>query len=228
MNLPQSGDYIDMHTHGSKPAPGVFIIECLMAHEDRFPDQAAGVAYTYGIHPWFLTEDNHNKHINNVEKSTGFPNMIAIGEAGFDKLRGPSPELQSKVFEEQALISETHMKPLIIHCVKAWDELLAAHKKLKPKMPWMIHGFRGSVEQAEQLLSKGFYLSFWFDFALRKESTQLFISLPKDRIFLETDGADVNIQDIYKKVSDDLNISIVELKSIIFTNFSEFFKINDK
>ena len=224
MNLPQSGDYIDMHTHGNKPAPGVFIIECLMAHEDRFPDQAAGVAYTYGIHPWFLTKDNHNQHINNVEKSTGFPNMIAIGEAGFDKLRGPSPELQSKVFEEQALISETHVKPLIIHCVKAWDELLAAHKKIKPKMPWMIHGFRGSAEQAEQLLSKGFYLSFWFDFALRKESTQLFISLPKDRIFLETDGADVDIREIYRKVASDIDISVEEFKTVIFTNFNEFFK----
>lgn len=228
MNLPQAGDFIDMHTHGSKPAPGVFIIECLMAHEDRFPDEAAGLAYTYGIHPWFLTEENHTQHINNVKKSTGFPNMIAIGEAGFDKLHGPLPELQSKVFEEQALISEAHLKPLIIHCVKAWDELLAAHKKLKPKMPWMIHGFRGSVEQAEQLLSKGFYLSFWFDFALRKESTHLFRSLPIDRIFLETDGADVDIRNIYKKISDDLNISITDLKSIIFTNFKEFFKLNEK
>jgi TatD DNase family protein len=224
MNLPQSGDYIDMHTHGSKPAPGVFIIECLMAHEDRFPDQDAGVAYTYGIHPWFLTKYNHNQHINNVEKSTGFPNMIAIGEAGFDKLRGPSPELQNKVFEEQALISETHVKPLIIHCVKAWDELLAAHKKIKPKMSWMIHGFRGSVEQAEQLLSKGFYLSFWFDFALRKESTQLFRSLPKNRIFLETDGADVDIRDIYKKVAKDLDITVDELKGVILTNYNEFFR----
>jgi TatD DNase family protein len=226
MNLPQPGDYIDMHTHSSKPASGVFIIECLMAHEDRFPDQAAGLAYTYGIHPWFLTEDNHNQHISNVEKSTGFPNMIAIGEAGFDKLRGPSPELQSKVFEEQALISETHMKPLIIHCVKAWDDLLAAHKKLKPKMPWMIHGFRGSIEQAEQLLSKGFYLSFWFDFALRKESTQLFRSLPKNRIFLETDGADVDIRDIYKKVAGDLDMTVDELNKKIQMNFNEFFNLN--
>jgi len=226
MNLPQAGDYIDMHTHGSKPAPGIFIIECLMAHEDKYPDDLRGVTYTYGIHPWFLTKDNHNQYITNVEKSTDFPNMIAIGEAGFDKLRGPSAELQSKVFEEQALISEAHEKPLIIHCVKAWDELLAVHKKLRPKMPWMIHGFRGSIEQAEQLLSKGFYLSFWFDFALRKESTQLFRSLPKDRIFLETDGADVDIRTIYKKVAKDLDMTVDELKANIHMNFNEFFDLN--
>ena len=95
---------------------------------------------------------------------SGHPESIAIGEAGFDKLRGPSPELQRKVFEEQVAISEELKKPVVIHCVRAWDELLAVHKKLKPKMPWLIHGFRGNTELAAQLLSKGMYLSFWFDF----------------------------------------------------------------
>ena len=68
-------------------------------------------------------------------------------------------------------------------------------------MPWLIHGFRGNIELAQQLISKGMYLSFWFDFVIRPESSELLRSLPKDRIFLETDGADVDIRDIYKKVA---------------------------
>jgi Tat protein secretion system quality control protein TatD with DNase activity len=44
------------------------------------------------------------------------------------------------------------------------------------------------------------YLSFWFDFILRPESAELLRNLPMDRIFLETDGADVPIRDIYKKL----------------------------
>jgi TatD DNase family protein len=222
MNIPGKGDYIDMHTHGGKPAPGVFIVECLMAHEERLPDEIPGIAYTYGIHPWFLSEENHFQHITNLEKSAAYPNMIAIGEAGFDKLHGPSQELQNKVFEEQVHLSEALRKPLIIHCVKGWDDLLAAHKKLKPGMPWMIHGFRGSVEQAEQLLSKGFYISVWFDFALKKESAKLFRSLPKERLFLETDGAEVDIRDIYSKVANDLELTVEELKTVISRNFGEF------
>ncbi len=67
------------------------------------------------------------------------------------------------------------------------------------------------------------YLSFWFDFALRPESADLFRFLPKDRIFLETDGADVSIKDIYEKVGDDLEISTVELNKIIFNNFMDLF-----
>jgi TatD DNase family protein len=224
MNLPEPGDYIDMHTHGGTPAEGVFLVECLMAHEEKLPEDLPGVAYTFGIHPWFLSEKNHKQYISYVEKSIELPGVIALGEAGFDKLRGPSPELQRIVFEEQVAIAEAYRKPVIIHCVKAWDELLAVQKKLKPTTPWMIHGFRGNEEHASQLLSKGMYLSFWFDFVLRPESSNLLKRLPKNRIFLETDGADVDIRKIYDKVAGDLEISEEKLKSIIHSNFKEFFR----
>ena len=187
-----------------------------------FPEQACTLmVFIHGISMTKMPD----QLLNSVKAVTGFTNIIAIGEAGFDKLRGPSIELQQKVFEEQVCISEEIMKPVVIHCVRAWDELLPAHKKLKPKMPWLIHGFRGNVELAIQLLSKGMYLSFWFDFVLRPESADLLRSLPEDRIFLETDGADVDIRDIYKKVSGDLDHSVEELKTIIFSNFINFFNL---
>ena len=225
MNHPQSGDYIDIHTHCGKPASGVFIIDCLMAHEERLPADIHGVAYTYGIHPWFLNENNHVQLISSVEKLASHPYVIAIGEAGFDKLKGPSADLQCKVFEEQINLAEAYMKPVIIHCVKAWDELLATNKKLRPEMPWLVHGFRGTPELAKQLLSRGMYLSFWVNFVIRPESSRLLNELPKERIFLETDGADVDIKVIYKKVANDLNVSVEELKSIILTNFNIFYNI---
>jgi len=225
MNHPQSGDYIDIHTHYGKPAAGVFMIDCLMAHEERLPADIHGVAYTYGIHPWFLNENNHEQLISSVEKIASNTDVIAIGEAGFDKLKGPSADLQRKAFEEQVIIAESHMKPVIIHCVKAWDELLAINKKLQPEMPWLVHGFRGTPELAKQLLSRGMYLSFWVNFVIRPESSRLLNGLPKEKIFFETDGADVDIREIYKKVANDINISVEELKNIIFTNFKEFFHL---
>ena len=221
MYLPQPGDYIDIHVHGGLPASGIFILESLMAHEGKLPVDVSGIAYSYGIHPWFLNEENHKQLINSVENTVIQPEIIAIGEAGFDRLRGPSPELQRTAFEEQIIISEKISKPVVIHCVRAWDELLAVYKKIKPKMPWLIHGFRGNVELASQLLTKGFYLSFWFDFILRPESKELLKQLPADRIFLETDGADVDIKSIYNKVATDLDLSVDELKSIILKNFNK-------
>ena len=221
MYVPAQGDYIDIHVHGGTPAPCIFILESLMAHEGKLPDDKPGVLYTYGIHPWFLNEDNQKEFLISVENVATLPGIIAIGEAGFDKLKGPSIELQRTVFEEQVLISEKIKKPVVIHCVRAWDELLSVRKKMKPKMPWLVHGFRGNVELALQLLSKGMYLSFWFDFVLRPEAGNLLRQMPVDRIFLETDGAEVDIRTIYSKVANDLDLTVDSLKLLILKNFNK-------
>ena len=92
-------------------------------------------------------------------------------------------------------------------------------------MPWLVHGYRGKPDLALQLISKGMYVSFWFDFVMRPESSGLIRRLPRERIFFETDGAGVDIRDIYNKVSADLGLSVGELKSLICKNFNEFFKL---
>jgi TatD DNase family protein len=223
MNRPKAGDYIDIHNHDSQSHEGVFTLDTLMAHEGRVPVTREGICYSAGIHPWFLTESNQMQLIDIISEIADNKDVIAIGEAGYDKLRGPSLSLQESVFEQQVRISEKYEKPLVIHCVRAWDELLASHKKMKPSMPWMIHGFRGKKELGKQLITRGMYLSFWFDFILRPESAELLKSLPPERIFLETDGSGVSIKDIYGKVAGDMGIGVDELKRIILVNFNKFF-----
>jgi len=224
MNFPVPGDYINIHSHGDTPAIGVFTVENLMAHEGVMPSDK-GVAWSFGIHPWFLNENNHSLLIKSVRDIAGDPLLSAIGEAGFDKIKGPEMKLQISTFEAQVEIAEEFNKPLVIHCVKAWDELIASHKKLKPSTPWLIHGFHGKKELASQLLSRGMYLSIWYSFALIPESAELIRFIPRDRLFLETDGSDVDIMDIYNKVAEDLKMNITDLKSMIFENFNEFFAL---
>jgi len=223
MNLPQSEEFIDIHTHGSKPTEGIFQVENLMAHEEVLPENVFSKVFTAGIHPWYLNESNNRLLIEYIRNISADHRLIAIGEAGFDKLRGPSMVLQRQVFIEQASIAADLKKPLIIHCVKAWDELFNMHKLIPPSVPWMIHGFRGKKELASQLLSRGIYISLWFNFIIRPESSDLVRFIPRDRIFLETDGADIDIRDIYSKVANDLGIDISELKKIIIRNFNELF-----
>jgi len=227
IKYPQTGEYIDIHTHDARSAANAFILENLMAHEGRSPGDAPEQVCSFGIHPWFLNEENYGRLLDSVKEATLFSNLIAIGECGFDKLRGPSMELQRKAFEEQVSVAEAIGKPVVIHCVKAWDELLPEYKKLRPEMPWFVHGFRGNSYLAAQLLSKGMYLSFWYDFVIRPEAAPLLQSLPKERIFLETDSADIDIRDIYKKVASDLSLTVDELKSIIVENFRRFFKVKE-
>ena len=154
----------------------------------------------------------------------GHPDIIALGEAGFDRLKGPDMELQRDAFEKQVKIADSNSKPLFIHCVRSWDELLAEHKRLRPSTPWLIHGFRGKRELAEQLISKGMFISFWFDFILRPESSQLVKSLPLEKLFLETDGSGADIGTIYNKVASDLSMDVIQLKTQMVSNFNTFFK----
>ena len=53
---------------------------------------------------------------------------IALGEIGLDKLKGPSMEVQLAVFKEQIALSEKLELPVIIHCVRAWNELVLVKK----------------------------------------------------------------------------------------------------
>jgi TatD DNase family protein len=224
MNIPEPDDYIDIHNHSAVSSPGKYSIGNLLANENVIPDETPGLSYSYGIHPWHLAAESFSNEIEKVNRYSVHQNVIALGEAGFDRLKGPSLDLQRNAFEEQVAISERVSKPLFIHCVKAWDELLAAHRKLSPSKSWIIHGFRGKRELAEQLISKGMYLSFWFDFILRPESSTLIRSLPRDRYFLETDGSGVDISDIYKKVVSDIEVSVSDLKTVIYSNFISVFK----
>ena len=226
MNSPRPGDYIDIHTHDSRPFPGVFAVENIMAHENRDAESISAPVFTAGIHPWHLDGNNSVTLLDYIRRIASSPNLIAFGEAGFDKLRGPSHEIQLAVFSEQVRIAGEFGKPLVIHCVKAWNELQEAHRDLKPVTPWLVHGFRGKKELALQLLNRGMYISFWFDFVIRPESSGLIKSLPPERIFLETDGADADIRDIYAKVSADLGLGVDKLKKRISDNYRELFMKN--
>lgn len=224
MNLPEEGDYIDIHTHGAIPLPGIFAIETLMAHEGRLPSQTDGLTFSAGIHPWYLNRENHDSLLSYVSARASGGEIIAVGEAGFDRLKGPDMDFQKKTFSEQMKIASENRLPVVIHCVKAWEELIAEHHRLKPDKPWLVHGFRGKKELALQLISRGIYLSFWFDYVTRSEATALVRSVPVNYIFLETDGSGADIKSIYKKVSEDLDLTTDELKSQIFRNFNTFFR----
>jgi TatD DNase family protein len=223
MMVPKPDDFIDIHNHAVIPLPGLYSIDNIMVHEDRVPDINSGLAYSAGIHPWFLTETNYDLLLEKVDGYSRLPFVIAIGETGFDKLKGPSIELQKRAFEAQVDISNNQGKPLFIHIVKGWDELLSEHKRIKPKTPWIVHGFQGKKELAEQLLSKGMYLSLWADFVLTRDASRVLKYLPVERLFLETDAFEVDIKDIYDKVSGILHITVATLKGIIYQNYHNVF-----
>lgn len=144
--------YADVHTH--RPDAGPDAIINLPAGAE-VPSRGA---YSVGIHPWDAAEATE-ADLQWVERAAALPQVVAIGETGLDALRGGPLDEQESIFAWHAELSERLGKPLIIHAVRAIDRVMALRRQMKPKQPWVIHGFRGKPEQALQLVRAGFDIS---------------------------------------------------------------------
>lgn len=132
--------------------------------------------------------------------------MLAIGECGLDKVTTTPFDLQQQVFIQQIQWASQIQKPLIIHCVRAYDEVLQLLKAYQPGVPVIFHGFNKSVQLAQQVIHAAHYLS--FGEALQKENIQkTFGELPIEKLFLETDDSDLSIKEIYQLAAKARSIS---------------------
>jgi TatD DNase family protein len=148
------------------------------------------------------------------------PEVVAIGEAGLDRLAATPIDIQQDLFARQAHLAEALQKPFIIHCVKAWEELIAVKKQIKPETTWIIHGFRGKPDLAEQLVRQGFHLSFGAYF----NPGSLPVAYP-NHILTETDDADSSIQWVYCRIASALHITEDELGKQVQKNVKSLFPV---
>lgn len=165
-------------------------------------EESSETWYSVGIHPCHL-QNLHSESLTTISALASSRQTVAIGETGLDKTCGSDLELQKLVFKKLALIAEQVQKPLIIHCVKAWQELIAIHRELHPSNDWIIHGFRGKPELAQSLLKEGFYLSFGALF--NPASLQI---TPVERLCIETDENTSMLEAIYEKVASVKGLSV--------------------
>ena len=227
MQRPGKGELINIHTHDSVRTEGVFAVENLMLHEGRIPDNSAD-AFSIGIHPWFLQKGNADEQLARLTAIASDDRVVAVGEAGYDKRRGPDMEIQRAVFEAQARLADELGKPLVIHCVKGWDELWESRRRLKPKSPWVIHGFNGSPEQATQLVSGDMFLSLWVKSVLSGALNQVIAETPLSRLFLETDGFYVEMRSVYESGARAGGITLPDLATAILQNYNDIFVGNKR
>ena len=142
-----------------------------------------------------------------IESKGLLSKLAAIGEIGLDKNRGGSMQAQTDCFRRMLGLADRYAKPVILHCVKAVDEILMILNEENFSLPVVLHGFRGKPEQARQLLNKGFYLSFGPKF--NDESIKL--AYEAKRMFLETDDSRVGIEDVYELAGKALSISPTDI-----------------
>ena len=212
--------FVDIHTHIDNQSV-IKIVD----------ENGVRIFETVGIHPWEL--DRHfdwseaewrNPCYSDAFDKKGFLDKlemtVAIGEVGLDKVHKETFEKQIEVFEEMIRLSESYRKPMIVHCVRAYSEIIEMRKKTKATMPWVIHGFNSSVDTMQQLLRYDIYISLG-DILYRNENQAVKIleNIPVERLFLETDVSGRDIKDVYAKAATLMGCEVEFLENKIFENY---------
>lgn len=216
--------YVDIHTHTTHSGAGcieVVSLDIAELHTNCGGDvdaicQKVGSCGQYvaiGLHPWNAA----SAEVDLASLPTVIqrcPNVRFIGEAGLDRTRDIDTGLQKNVFQTQVEMSEDLSIPMVIHCVRAFDELLNMRKALKPHQRWIVHGFRGKPELARQLIRSG------LDISLGEHYNPLSLGvIPMNRLWIETDMSESNIQSVYASLCENMNIDADTLRESVFQRF---------
>lgn len=213
--------YINIHTHHLSKDNGVFLFNNRFGFDKKiFTDSF----FSVGIHPWDAYLQMWSSEFENILQNN---NCLAIGECGLDKLIDIDLELQKKIFISQLDLAVKYQKPVIIHCVKAFDELIEICKPYQTKIAMIIHGFNKSHQLAKQLIDQGFYLS--LNPSIFKRDDFDFTQLSIEKLFLETDdNASIFIEEVYENAAKCFGLRIDELKEKNYINFTTLFNINGR
>jgi TatD DNase family protein len=217
MAIPQ---FINIHTHHFSKNEN--ILEIVNQYPNQF--DASITNFSVGIHTWFINENRVESDLQLIEEKLKFKDCMALGECGLDKRIEIPLNLQIEVFEKQLLLANEYHKPVILHCVAAFQEIIAIKKRLKMEVPMIIHGFSKNQQIAKQLLEAGFYLSFGQNL-LQKEALKLvFKNIPNNRFFLETDNSSISIEEMYTFAAKLKNINTEKFQLNMQNNFNSVFK----
>lgn len=211
--------FINLHTHKFSNLSDV--IEVVNQYPWEF--DASIPNYSMGIHPWYIDENRLENDLEIIKEKLQLSECLALGECGLDKRIEIPMELQISVFKKQLEIVKLTNKPIVLHCVAAFDELIAIKKELKISNPMLIHGFSKNEQVAKSLLNNGFYLSFGKYLLRNPDLEKVFTFAPENQILLETDTIEESIYEVYEKAASIKGISIEDMKTIVFTNFSRIF-----
>lgn len=182
--------YLNFHTHRTARSEKETVV---MNHMPFQKEMVSESLFSIGVHPWFISADVE-RALNEVSRQAVEENCIGIGEIGLDKCAETEWETQKDVFGRQLLLADQLKMPVVLHCVRAWSELLHFLKTVN--VIGVVHGFRGKPELARQLLDCGLYLSFGFRY-----NPDSMVLCPPDRIFFETDEDSRSVEFLYQEAA---------------------------
>jgi TatD DNase family protein len=211
--------FINVHCHNNQTPVNEWVIKNIFQDFGNLPESGF---FSAGIHPCYIPSQNLEAQFMVLEECIADPWVLAIGECGLDKLSAFPMEVQLPVFLKQIELASNSKKPLIIHCVKAYEEIMHTLNITAFHLPVLFHGFRKNIHLAKALTHKGYYLS--FGAALQYPSVQeVFAGLPMEYLLLETDDAQIPILQIYQWATEATGLPQESVILQMQNNASKFF-----
>lgn len=202
---------IDIHSHHIHTAEDIF------------------VPRSFGVHPWhsnlFSASDLPSLRLA-LADTCRQKSVAMVGECGLDALQGASMDFQLPLFRIHAEVAEEVAKPVVVHCVRSFNELMSLRSRNGYHQPWVVHGYIGSPQMALQLWHMGIWCSFGAAMLnpTRTKPIEALRQLGPERLFLETDASPIDIHDVYAAAATHLSLSVDELSVTINKNFSRLFE----
>ncbi|KAG0062163.1 TatD DNase [Linnemannia elongata] len=159
-----------------------------------------GLFMTIGCHPTRCSEfeshpDGPEGYFNALKAYLDNPEtkgkVVAIGECGldYDRLHFCPKETQQKYFERQFDLAESTRLPMFLHNRNTGEDFGKLVKQHRSKFTHgVVHSFTGSVEEMQHYLDLGLYIGINGCSLKTEENLKVAVSVPLDRLMLETDG----------------------------------------
>ncbi len=158
--------------------------QCLQIARD-YPVSRA----TAGIHPHDVSNQSFDE-LEEIARLWEEPEVIAAGEMGLDYYYGKdTAQLQREVFTCQLTMARDKKLPCVIHVRDAFEDFFS----IADQIGWhhgVVHCFTGNYEQGEQVIRRGFHVSFGGMITFRNtlDIQEAARKLPLEKILLETDS----------------------------------------
>lgn len=206
----------------------------LLNFHTHHPKPGERYVRSMGLHPWHLNAETLHEDMENLRKQLLQGSNDAnpciecdmIGECGLDKACTTPFSLQMEAFRLQLSLAEALQMPVVVHCVRAYNEIYRLRAEGHWKQAWVLHGYTGSPQLTRQLKEAGLQFSFGRNMLQRKVQESLAF-LAEDMMqggrasnfFLETDDdADATIESVYDQAASILRLPRQRLEEAILAN----------
>lgn len=212
--------YVDFHTHRrSGDALEILNVEALDAGAVARACQQVQ-PFSLGVHPWRadVSQTELQEAFSRIEQCVNVDGFVAIGECGLDWVSQVARAAQMSVFEQQMELAHRLAVPVVLHCVRAFEEVMQTLRVRKIRRA-VFHSFVGSPQQTERVVREGYFCSFSPRSLMSSRTCEAIRQIAPSALLIERDESAESIASIYERIAELRNCSVEELRELVFENY---------